>query len=650
LSHNNFEEGWFATIDQGRITRVEAVQVLGGRYRLVERLGHGGMSVVWQAYDEVLGRQVAVKVLAAKLAADKDSRDRIRAEAQAAARLSHPHITGVFDYGESTGDDGVTVPYVVMELIAGRTLAQRLARGPMPWRAALRVSAEVAAALSAAHARGLVHRDVKPANVMLTASGAKVVDFGIAAIAGETGDNDPEGMVLGTPAYLAPERLAGGPVRPATDVYALGLLLYRSLTGALPWKAETTTQMIKAHVYHEPKPLPAVDGLPDGVADLCLRCLAKDPERRPTSREVARTLAGAAGIRVQLNAADGDSDDLALESRPLPAGAVARPPGRLRQAVAALFGPGVDPNADTSMLPNSVIDSAAIVNARKGRNRRLAQVGTAAAGLVAAGVLVNAFANLAGDKANSPAEASSNAISKAPCSVRYKTVKDSAGQFSVNVTVTNNRNEAVTGWMLQFAFSGDQTLQEGLIGQWAQTANGVVSVRDTTVGAVLEPRRAATVGFTAAYRSDNPLPTSFALNGTPCAYVLTGASGETKSSGPVPPPLVKSAPPVGGELPGTPVSPGLPVNPVAKTGGNQSTGGSTTAESSTAADSGGTTTTGEGSGPGSGNGGSGTAGTPTPEPTGQPTKPPKTPKPMRSHRSKPPPATDPAQCTTDTCM
>src|SRR5204862_6038367 len=169
-----------------------------------------------------------------------------------------------------------TVPYVVMELISGRTLAERLARGPLPWRAALRVGAETAAALAAAHARGLVHRDVRPANVMLTAAGVKVVDFGIAAVVGDNGEPGPDGVVLGTPAYLAPERMAGGPVRPATDVYALGVLLYRALTGTLPWHAETTTQMIKAHVYAEPSPLPSVPGLPDGVAELCLRCLAKD--------------------------------------------------------------------------------------------------------------------------------------------------------------------------------------------------------------------------------------------------------------------------------------------------------------------------------------------------------------------------------------
>src|SRR5262249_57053200 len=122
---------------------------------------------------------------------------------------------------------------------------------------------------------------------------------------GDTGESRWDGGMFGTPAYLAPERLAGGPVRPATDVYALGLLLYRALTGSQPWQAETTTQMISAHVYAEPSPMPAVDGLPDGVAELCLRCLAKGPADRPTSPEVARTLAAAARIRVPLAAGPG---------------------------------------------------------------------------------------------------------------------------------------------------------------------------------------------------------------------------------------------------------------------------------------------------------------------------------------------------------
>jgi serine/threonine-protein kinase len=147
------------------------VRILGGRYRLVERLGKGGMSVVWRAYDEVLGRAVAVKVLAPSFAADAVSRERIRAEAQAAAVLSHPNITSVYDYGEQVQPDGTRVPYVVMELVHGPTLSRRLASGPLPWRTALRISAQVAAALAAAHARGLVHRDVKPANVMLTVNG-----------------------------------------------------------------------------------------------------------------------------------------------------------------------------------------------------------------------------------------------------------------------------------------------------------------------------------------------------------------------------------------------------------------------------------------------------------------------------------------------
>ncbi|WP_309246293.1 serine/threonine-protein kinase [Verrucosispora sioxanthis] len=285
-------------------------QLLGERYRLIEQLGAGGMSVVWRGYDEVLGRQVAVKVLASRLASDRAFRHRIRIEAQAAARLCHPNITNVYDYGESV-QVGLTVPYVVMELIDGGPLTARLARdGRLPWREAVTVAAEVASALATAHARGVVHRDVTPGNVMLTATGVKVVDFGISALVGES-EKGPDGTLLGTPAYLAPERLDNGQVSPATDVYALGLLLYRMLTGRLPWQADTTTQMLRAHMYREPEPMPDVPNLPASVAALVHRCLAKRPADRPATAELARVLAEAAGkvptVPVGAGAADPSS-------------------------------------------------------------------------------------------------------------------------------------------------------------------------------------------------------------------------------------------------------------------------------------------------------------------------------------------------------
>src|SRR4030095_339676 len=222
-------------------TDLPGSSLLASRYRLVERLGSGGMSVVWRGFDEVLGRQVAVKVLPPSTSADPSFRRRLRAEAQAAARLSHPHITNVYDYGEATTVDGEPVPYVVMELVDGESLAAVLARvRRRPGPAAVRICAEVSAALAAAHARGIVHRDVTPANVMLTPTGAKVVDFGISALIGEN-DIDPDGSLLGTPAYLAPERLEGGQVSPATDVYAVGLVIYRTLIGQLPGGGRTHT-------------------------------------------------------------------------------------------------------------------------------------------------------------------------------------------------------------------------------------------------------------------------------------------------------------------------------------------------------------------------------------------------------------------------
>ncbi|MFI7545840.1 protein kinase [Actinoplanes sp. NPDC049599] len=273
--------------------------VLGGRYALLNELGRGGTAVVWRARDEVLGRSVAVKVLAGRYAGDPQFRARIRDEARAAATLSHPNIAQVYDFGESD-EGGRRVPYVVMELVHGVTLQQRMRAGVLPPALIFRICGQVAAALAAAHADGLVHRDVKPGNVMVTRDGAKVVDFGLAAVAGPA---DPADALFGTPAYLAPERLTGGPVEPASDVYALGVLMYRLLAGESPWSVDSTTQMLSAHVYVEPAPLPPLGEVPPQVTDLVNRCLRKEPGERPSAEEVAATLSRAPAPEPELVAA-----------------------------------------------------------------------------------------------------------------------------------------------------------------------------------------------------------------------------------------------------------------------------------------------------------------------------------------------------------
>ena len=249
---------------------------------------------MWRAHDEVLDRIVAVKVLAGPHSTDPRARRQILAEARAAASLSHPHVTNVHDYGECVGGDGVPLPYVVMELLPGQTLSQRLAAGPIPPPAALRLCSEIATALAAAHARGLVHRDVKPSNVILTPTGAKVLDFGIAVAAGPE-EPEADGRLLGTPAYIAPERLTDDVALPSCDVYALGVLIHRVLTGQLPWTAETTMEMLNAHIFAEPAPLPAIEGVPFEINEVTARCLARDPRDRPDAAAVASIFATAAG-------------------------------------------------------------------------------------------------------------------------------------------------------------------------------------------------------------------------------------------------------------------------------------------------------------------------------------------------------------------
>jgi serine/threonine-protein kinase len=274
------------------------MRVLSGRYRLLEPIGSGGMAPVWRAHDDVLDRTVAVKLLTAEHAADPEAFARARNEARCAARIAHPNVAGVYDFG-TTRRSGQGAAYLVMELVQGPLLSEYLRHGPLHPTFAVRVCAEVAAGLAAAHGHGIVHRDIKPANVILTPTGAKILDFGIAARAGEA-DHPPGGLVLGTPAYMAPERLDGRPVAPEADLYGLGVLLYLTLTGLLPWNESTDDGLLRAHLDKPPIPLPAIDSLPPEAADTCHACLDKEPAGRPTALAAAMILAASVDAQVYL--------------------------------------------------------------------------------------------------------------------------------------------------------------------------------------------------------------------------------------------------------------------------------------------------------------------------------------------------------------
>ncbi|MEU4571119.1 serine/threonine-protein kinase [Nonomuraea sp. ATR24] len=266
------------------MTRHEPGDILARRYLLLDPLATGGMSVIWRAFDQSLQRVVAVKVLTSSLQTGLVDRMRARSEARAAARFIHPDAIEIYDYGEAVTANGEVAAYVVMPLLDGTPLAERVAGGPLPWPRAAAIGVRLARVLAAGHARGLVHRDVTGENVLLTADGPKLLDFGIAAWAGDPDDD------RGTPPYVAPERLDGAPTHPAVDVYALGVLLFTMITGRTPYP-ETTWEEIEAARRTSPAPRPA--GAPHAVATLCQRCLDPDPARRPTADEVATALAAA---------------------------------------------------------------------------------------------------------------------------------------------------------------------------------------------------------------------------------------------------------------------------------------------------------------------------------------------------------------------
>jgi len=275
---------------------------LDGRYRLVERLAYGGMGEVWRASDEVLSREVAVKILRPELAEDEAFVRRFRAEARTTSGLPHNGIAAVFDYGETRvggdgqspapygDDDADPVAYLVMELVPGEALSGILSReGALGPERTLDLVAQAARALHAAHRSGVIHRDIKPANLMVTPDGrVKVTDFGIARPL----DHEPltaTGQVMGTAHYLAPELAKGQDASPLSDVYALGVVAYECLAGHRPFEGDNQVAVALAHLNEQPPPLPAT--IPEQVRRVVAAAMEKDPQRRmPTAEAFAAAL------------------------------------------------------------------------------------------------------------------------------------------------------------------------------------------------------------------------------------------------------------------------------------------------------------------------------------------------------------------------
>jgi eukaryotic-like serine/threonine-protein kinase len=255
----------------------EAGQIYGDRYRLVDRIAIGGMGEVWRAHDEVILRDVAIKILKSEFMGDPGFLERFRVEARHAARVDHEGIADVYDYGEGSGS-----AYLVMELVSGDSLARIIEkRIRLSGIEVLSIIEQTAKALHAAHEDGLVHRDVKPGNLLITPSGkVKITDFGIARVADQVALT-ATGQVMGTVQYLAPEQATGKPATPSTDIYSLGIVAYEALTGKRPFTGES--QMVIAMAQINDKPPAMGEDIDKRVQDLVLACLAKKPSQRPGS-------------------------------------------------------------------------------------------------------------------------------------------------------------------------------------------------------------------------------------------------------------------------------------------------------------------------------------------------------------------------------
>jgi serine/threonine-protein kinase len=306
---------------------------LSGRYRLEARIGSGGMSTVYRALDETLQRQVAIKLLNREVSSDSDELERFRREARAVAQLSHPHIVGVIDAGE---DDGR--PYIVFEFVDGETLKERIRRlGRLPVPEAVAYAIEIARALGTAHARHIIHRDVKPQNVLIDEEGsAKVTDFGIARTLEEEGLT-ADGRVIGTTDYVSPEQALGHPVTGQSDLYSLGIVLYEMLTGEVPFQGDTQVAVAMKHVR---EPLPDVQRARPEISAALAAVVDRATCKRPADRygDDAELIADLEDVLAIETARSGNATgEVTTVLRTLPSESRRVVPFRLRHRMAAVL-------------------------------------------------------------------------------------------------------------------------------------------------------------------------------------------------------------------------------------------------------------------------------------------------------------------------
>ncbi|TNH28625.1 hypothetical protein FHG89_14370 [Micromonospora orduensis] len=456
------------------------MRLLQRRYRLDEPVGQGGMAMVWRGFDLRLQRTVAVKMLSPELLDDPAARERLRAEALAAARLDHPHVAGVYDYGEQR-QGRRRAPFLVMEFVDGETLAAHLQRkGPMVWSEAARTGAAVADALAAAHAHGLVHRDVKPANVMLGSRGIKVVDLGIAAAVGQD-PADQAGLIWGTPAYLAPEQAAGATAAPAGDVFALGLVLAACVSGRSP------AELRRGRDGVEFPPLP---GIPAEAAGLLGRCLATEAEHRPAAAEVADGLRAAGGTQVVVRPADPSAD----------------PPAITESTRRFTDGPNVP-------APGGRTLSGAVGASASGRRLR-AGVAVGVPAILLAVVVAGQLPGLTAFR--DAADSDSADADPGRCAARYTAQHLPDGTFQADLTVTNTGTRWLRDWSLAFMLpSGQRLLTDGT--SWDQDRRRVTLTPATQLppGATLAAALRGTIE-----EGNLKAPAAFSVNGLPCDQVV----------------------------------------------------------------------------------------------------------------------------------